>query len=111
MIRIVRRHPEIKSWSSVLIFALAVQFLLAVALTASPLLHERLHHDASNEHHECLATMLLSGGSDGSAVAPVISATFDLPPVFAFLAKLPSFEVVSIFLGAHVFEHAPPRLA
>ncbi|MGH8095020.1 MAG: hypothetical protein ACREIF_16365 [Chthoniobacterales bacterium] len=94
-----------------LILALASQFLLGLAMTASPWLHERLHPDAGSEHHECVVTVLHSGGTDGTTVAPVLAPEFDPAPEFVALAPDQSCEIASIFLCARVFEHAPPALA
>ncbi|HEX4666456.1 MAG TPA: hypothetical protein VH207_07645 [Chthoniobacterales bacterium] len=94
-----------------LILALAFQFLLGLAMMGSPWLHERLHRNAGSEHHECVVTVLHSGGTDGTTIAPVLAPDFNPTPEFAAVPKDQSCGVASIFLRGRVFEHAPPALA
>lgn len=86
-------------------------FLLALVLSASPELHERLHHDADDEHghHECLATVLHAGGCDDAAPAPPLAgATIPVTDI-----PLPdrSRSTPSLYLSFRILEHAPPRRA
>jgi hypothetical protein len=85
-------------------------FLVALTLAAAPGLHTHLHADAGAAQHECAVTALSSGkiqlGSAGAAVpAPLLgdftSARDVVHPVW----------VPAVFLGAGVFEHAPPSLS
>ncbi|HEV7404803.1 MAG TPA: hypothetical protein VGO11_17810 [Chthoniobacteraceae bacterium] len=93
-----------------LIGATLAGFLLALLMAASPALHERLHHDADHDQHECLAKVLHAGGASDDAPAP--------PTLAAFVAEL--FEVApvdasrvaeALFLDCGILEHAPPRRA
>ncbi|MBA3960566.1 MAG: hypothetical protein H0X40_01510 [Chthoniobacterales bacterium] len=102
---------ERKALQRTLIFALALQFLLGLAMTASPWLHGRLHHDASNDHHECVVTVMHSGGTDGTTITPVLAPDFLPTPEFGACSRGDICQVASIFLRARVFEHAPPALA
>jgi hypothetical protein len=104
------RPREINVWQRTFIFALSIQFLLGVAMTASPWLHARLHHDANKEHHECVVTVMHSGGVDGPMSAPVLVPGFHPAPQFVAVANVSSYRIPSIFLRACVFEHAPPSL-
>jgi hypothetical protein len=82
-------------------------FLWALALSASPQLHQRVHPDAGRVEHNCAATMIASGSYDHAAHAPMVSAPV---PVIHF-SKIPALTpqwVESPFLGACIFEHAPP---
>jgi hypothetical protein len=84
-------------------------FLSALALSASPQLHERLHPDANRSGHSCAVTLIASGNVDHSPTTVLISAPasvgeFKVP-------KLNSQWVQSLFLLGAVFEHAPPVLA
>jgi hypothetical protein len=82
-------------------------FLWALALSASPQLHQRIHTDANRVEHSCAATMIASGSYDYSAHVPLVSAP--LPAVqFSKIPALTSQWVESSFLGACIFEHAPP---
>jgi hypothetical protein len=82
-------------------------FLWALALSASPQLHQRVHKDAGRADHNCAATMIASGSYNHAAHVPLVSAPI---PVIHF-SKIPALTpqwVESPFLGACIFEHAPP---
>jgi hypothetical protein len=85
-------------------------FLYALALSASPQLHQRVHPDANRVEHNCAATMIASGSYNHVAHVPLVSAPV---PAIQF-SKIPALTpqwVQSPFLGAHIFEHAPPARA
>ena len=85
-------------------------FLWALALSASPQLHERVHPDANSAEHTCAVTFIASGSYDNSAHAPLIIAP--VPTVqFSKVPALSPHWVQSPFLGASIFEHAPPAFA
>jgi len=82
-------------------------FLWALALSASPQLHQRVHPDAGRVEHSCAATMIASGSYDYAAHVPLASA----PVPSVHFSKIPALTpqwVESPFLGACIFEHAPP---
>jgi hypothetical protein len=84
-----------------------VAFLWAVALNASPQLHQRVHPDANRVEHSCAVTMIASGTYNHVAYVPLVSAP--IPPVqFSKILALAPCWVQSPFLGACIFEHAPP---
>jgi hypothetical protein len=82
-------------------------FLWTLALSASTQSHQRVHKDANRVEHNCGATIIASGSYDHSVQVPLVSA-----PVPAIqLSKIPVLTpcwVPSPFLGACIFEHAPP---
>jgi hypothetical protein len=85
-------------------------FLWALAVSASPQLHQRVHKDANRIEHNCVATMIASGSYNHAAHPPLVSA---LVPAVQF-SKIPALTpqwVESPFLGARIFEHAPPARA
>jgi len=82
-------------------------FLWALALSASPQFHQRVHKDANRVEHTCAVTMIASGSYNHAAHAALVSATI---PAHQF-SKIPALTpcwVQSPFLGACIFEHAPP---
>jgi hypothetical protein len=82
-------------------------FLWALALSSSSELHQRIHPDANRVEHNCAVTMLASGSYDHAANVPLLSAL--LPAIqFSEIPALTPCWVQSPFLGAHIFEHAPP---
>lgn len=82
-------------------------FLWTLALTISPQLHVRVHADANRVEHTCAVTLITSGSYTHSAHVPLASAP---APVIQFstIPALNPLWVPSPFLGASVFEHAPP---
>jgi hypothetical protein len=82
-------------------------FFWALALSASPQLHQRVHPDANRVEHNCVATMIASGNYDHAAHPPLVSAAA-LVPQFSKIPALTPCWVQSPFLGACIFEHAPP---
>jgi hypothetical protein len=85
----------------------AAAFFWALALSASPQLHHRVHKDANRVEHNCAVTMIASGSYDHAANPPLVSAP--VPPVqFSKIPALTPCWVQSPFLGASIFEHAPP---
>jgi len=85
-------------------------FLWALALSASPQLHQRVHKDANRVEHNCAATMIAFGSYDHAGHPPLVSA----PAPAVHFSKIPALTpqwVESPFLGACIFEHAPPARA
>ncbi len=85
----------------------AAAFLWTLALSASPQLHVRVHGDANRVEHTCAVTLITAGSYNHSAHVPLVSG---LAPVIQF-SKIPALTprwVELPFLGASIFEHAPP---
>jgi len=82
-------------------------FLWMLTLTVSPSLHERIHSDANRAEHSCAVTLIGSGSCNHSAPLPLVSAP--VPAIqFSTIPALHPLWVPSPFLGARIFEHAPP---
>jgi hypothetical protein len=84
-------------------------FLWSLALSVSPQLHQRVHPDANRVDHTCAVTLVASGKCNHSPAVPLISAPAPTVEFFQRL-ELNSVWVQPLFLGAHIFEHAPPAL-
>ena len=85
----------------------SVGLLWALALSASPRLHNCLHKDANRLEHNCAVKMIASGNYDHAAHPPLVS----VPAPSIHFSKIPALTpqwVESPFLGARIFEHAPP---
>jgi hypothetical protein len=82
-------------------------FFWALALSASPQLHQRVHPDANRAEHNCVATMIAAGSYDHPAHPPLVSAPVPAIQFSKIPALIPCW-VQSPFLGACIFEHAPP---
>ena len=87
-----------------------VAFLAALALSAVPRWHELIHPDAGKAQHECAVTLIGSGNYHKPAPAPVVTAPVPVAH-FSFVPALHSVWVVSPFISARIFEHAPPAIA
>jgi hypothetical protein len=98
---VIRR--AIASW-------VCVAFLSALALSVSPHWHELLHVDAKSAQHECAVTLIGSGSYQQATPGPLVAAP--VPALqFCFIPALHPVWVASPFLGARIFEHAPPSHA
>jgi hypothetical protein len=85
-------------------------FLAALALSVSPQWHELVHPDAKFAQHECAVTLIASGSYQQTTPAPLVAAP--VPALqFCFVPALRPVWVASPFLGARIFEHAPPAHA
>jgi hypothetical protein len=87
-----------------------VAFVSALALSSVPRWHELIHSDANTAQHECAVTFIGAGNYHQPAPAPLVAIPV---PVchFRFIPALHPVWVASPFLGARVFEHAPPARA
>jgi hypothetical protein len=104
MSRFARSRNHGRAFVAVCVFA---AFLCALALSASPQLHQRIHPDANRVDHNCAVTMIASGSYDHAAHPPLVS----VPAPAVQFSKIPALTpcwVQSPFLGACIFEHAPP---
>jgi hypothetical protein len=95
-------------WQKALVCLLISELLIIAALAGSPQLHQLFHHDADRSDHECIVTIMISGGSDGSPVPQVLDAEAIFRTASDFSAEIQTADVAPLFLSAHVFEHAPP---
>lgn len=82
-------------------------FLWILVLGVSPQLHARIHADADRTDHICAVTLIANGNYDHAAQPPFVNAPF-LALQFSKIPTLTPQWVASPFLGASIFEHAPP---
>ncbi|HEU0207509.1 MAG TPA: hypothetical protein VFQ78_00880 [Candidatus Udaeobacter sp.] len=87
----------------------SIGFLWTLALSASSQLHQRIHPDANRVDHNCAGTMIASGSYDHAAHAALVRAPVQALQ-FSKISALTPCWVQSPFLGACIFEHAPPAL-
>ena len=106
MNRFSRSHNRGRAVVAGLVFA---AFFWALALSASPQLHQRVHSDANRGDHTCAVTLLLSGSYDHAKAPPLV----DAPRLQIGFGQTPapsSTWVQLLTLRAHIFAHAPPAL-
>jgi len=82
-------------------------FSWTLLVSMSPRLHGCIHADANRSEHVCAITLIASGSYEHAGQPPLISAP-QFHVCFAAAASLTPCWVQSPFLGAHIFEHAPP---
>jgi hypothetical protein len=79
----------------------------ATVLAVCPGLHELIHHDADDEHHDCVVTLFLAGQVEQPAIDPIVIANpVVLPAPLDQSSDTRSFG--SFFLSCRMLEHAPP---
>jgi hypothetical protein len=89
---------------------ICASLLSALALSVSPHWHDLIHPDAKSAKHECAVTLVSSGAFKQSTPAPLVVAP--TPALqFCFVPALHPVWVASPFIGARIFEHAPPARA
>src|SRR5437870_3269721 len=88
------------------VLVLAGSIVLMLGLLVAPNLHERLHPTAA-PLHECAVTLIASGSCHHTVAAPFVIAPAT-PVQFSQVLALDSIWVAVPFLGARIFEHAPP---
>jgi hypothetical protein len=104
MTTFARSRNHGRAFVAVCVFA---ALIWALALSASPQLHQRVHKDAGRVEHNCAVTMITSGSYDHAVQSPLV----DAPATAVQFSKIPALTpcwVQSPFLGACIFEHAPP---
>jgi hypothetical protein len=89
---------------------IATAFVWGLALSVSPQLHECVHPDADQPGHSCAVTFISSGNYDHSPQPIVVSPPLAVDP-FSQVPTLSPEWVEALFLGASIFEHAPPAFA
>jgi hypothetical protein len=89
---------------------LCAALLCAFALSVVPRWHELIHPDANSPQHECAVTLIHSGNYQQPAPAPLVAAPVPILQL-CFVPALHPVWVASPFLGARIFEHAPPIFA
>lgn len=105
-----RRQPipsTVRAWITTLS---CVAFLSALVLNAVPRWHELIHPDANTAQHECAVTLIGAGNYHKPTPAPVVVVPAPVA-YFSFVPALHPVWVVSPFISACIFEHAPPAVS
>jgi hypothetical protein len=86
---------------------LAAMLQWATVLVVCPSLHELIHHDADDEHHDCAVTLFLGGQVEQPALDSITLTKPILPRILREQSYDPRF-CGSFFLSRLPLEHAPP---
>lgn len=98
-------HRVLRPARSACAAALFAAHLLVIAAAWSSAVHEWLHEDATDAHHECAATAYAGGNLDASVPPPVFAAP---PPFLATEGFLDPVVARSVEFGIRSRERAPP---
>ena len=93
--------------TSVALF-LAGMLQWAAVLAVCPSVHELIHHDADDEHHDCAVTLFLAGQVEQPVTDPIVvikPAAVAVPLDQTYHKRSGG----SFFLSCRILEHAPPR--
>jgi hypothetical protein len=103
----MKANPSRGKSRSVSTLAVLAALLFANLLCVAPQLHSKIHGPLT---HECAVTLIASGNYEVSDAQPLVSAP---QPFVEFSAAitLSSVSVPALFLGASIFEHAPPAFS
>jgi hypothetical protein len=85
---------------------LLFHIVVIAAMAANPALHERMHHDADHEDHDCAVTLFLSGGIHTPltvAVLAIDGLVIHRELIFFEVSRPPA-----TFARNGILEHAPP---
>lgn len=82
-------------------------FSWTLLVSVSPQLHGSIHGDANRSDHICAITLIGSGSYEYSAQPPLVIVPLSAAQFSKISASTPCW-VQSLFLGARIFEHAPP---
>ena len=103
----IRENFAVSVAPKIVALLLVAMLQWAAVLVVCPNLHELIHHDADDEHHDCAATLFLAGQIEQPRVDPLIITR--PPPVQVTLDQ--SYDAQSygsFFLNCRILEHAPP---
>jgi hypothetical protein len=102
-----RENSNASTVATIAALFLAAMLQWAATLAVCPTLHELIHHDADDEHHDCAVTLFLAGQVEQAFIEPISlgqSARVEL----LLLRTYGAVVCGSFFLSRCILEHAPP---
>ena len=104
----VREHTPASIGQQISSLFLAGMLQWASVLVVDPSLHELIHHDVDDEHHECVVTLFVGGQVDQPALYLItLNRPALLPSPFQQSYDDPG-SCGSFFLSYRPLERAPP---
>ena len=107
---VAREISNRSAGATVVALFLAAMLQWAAVLAVCPSVHELIHHDADDEHHDCAVTLFLAGQVELLATDPIIITKPAAVPV-PLDQRYDTRSSGSFFLSCRILEHAPPRLS
>lgn len=104
---VTRKNSNAFPGATIVTLFLAAMLQWAAVLAVCPSVHEMIHHDADDEHHDCAVTLFLAGHLEQPAIDPIVIPKPALVPVPLDQAY-ESRSFGSFFLSCRLLEHAPP---
>jgi hypothetical protein len=106
--RFTRNQKPLSSALRVVALAMISSFLLTIAISDAPRLHEQIHKVRGAEH-DCAVTILAAGGIEFCSSAVIATAPSQSPELYTFMST-PGSRLVSR-LDFSLLEHAPPAIS
>lgn len=107
---VTREISNPSAGATVVALFLAAMLQWAALLAVCPSVHELIHHDADDEHHDCAVTMFLAGQVEQPVIDPIVIAKPAAVPV-PLDQSYDTQSCGSFFLSCRILEHAPPQLS
>jgi hypothetical protein len=107
---VTREISNRSAGATVVALFLAAMLQWAAVLAVCPSVHELIHHDADDEHHDCAVTLFLAGQVELPAIDPIIITKPAAVPV-PLDQSYDTRSSGSFFLSCRILEHAPPQLS
>src|SRR5271167_3208186 len=102
---VTREISNLSAGATVLFLAAMLQW--AAVLAVCPSVHELIHHDADDEHHDCAVTLFLAGQVEQPAIDPIV-ITKPVPVPVPLDQSYETQSRGSFFISCRILEHAPP---
>jgi hypothetical protein len=106
---VTREISDPSAGTTVVALFLAAMLQWAAVLAVCPSVHELIHRDADDEHHDCAVTSFLAGQVEQPVIDPIVITK----PVAVPVPLDQSYDTRSggsFFLSCRILEHAPPQL-
>lgn len=102
------RFRRLRSFCNFVTIVMISQLLVVQAMAASADFHKECHDHAHEPGHECVVTMILSGGYN-SVVPDIVPVEFvpEQPPMAVVFPRVVDSDPTHLVGG--VLAHAPPR--
>ena len=105
---VTRKNSNAFPGATIVALFLAAMLQWAAVLAVCPSVHEMIHHDADDEHHDCAVTLFLAGQVEQALVEPIVILTHTEPVELLLQRICDAATSGAFFLSRCILEHAPP---